>query len=104
MGAMGNQVSSHSAAVRDDKLDLPHTPERASTHDGIRSPTRASFTSPTRASLARFNSHPLPPSTSSDRKPPLPAGSRIQQNSKDSRPELNSVETPVNRSVTPAIL
>ncbi|MCJ1349395.1 hypothetical protein MMC31_007635 [Peltigera leucophlebia] len=97
------RASSH-PPVSDDKPDLPHTPKRASTHDGIRSPTRASFMSPTRASLARFNPHLLPPSTSSDRKPPLPGGSRIQRNSKDSRPELNSGETPDNGSFTPATL
>lgn len=59
--------------------------------------------SPTRASLARFNPHLLPFSTADGKPPPL-ASSRIQWNSKDSRPELNSEKTLLNKSVTPALL
>lgn len=91
-------------AVNDGKTDRPHTPKRASTHDAIRSPARASFMSPTRASLARFNPHLLPPSTSSDRKLSFPAGSSIQRNWDDSRPGLNGEKIPVNGRVTPVIV
>ena len=96
------RASSHSAAVSNEKLDLPHPPKRASSHE-IRSPIRASFMSPTRASLARFNPHLLPP-TSSDGKPHLPAGSAIPRNSNDSRPQPNGEKIPIRRSVTPTIL
>lgn len=94
----------HFTAVNDGKTDRPHTPRRASTHDGIRSPTRASFMSPTRASLARFNPHLLPPSTSSDRKLSLPAGSSIQLNWDNSRPEVSGEKILVNGRVTPVIM
>lgn len=94
----------HFTAVNDGKTDRPHTPRRASTHDGIRSPTRASFMSPTRASLARFNPHLLPPSTSSDRKLSFPAGSSIQLNWDNSRPEASGEKILVNGRVTPVIM
>lgn len=90
--------------VLDGKTDRPHTPRRTSTHDGIRSPTRALFMSPTRASLARFNPHLLPSSTSSDRKLSFPAVSSIQRNWDNSRPERNGGKIPVNGRVTPVIL
>lgn len=94
----------HFTAVNDGKTNPPHTPKRASTHDGIRSPTRALFMSPTRASLARFNPHLLPPPTSSDRKLSVPAGSSIQRNWGDLRPELNGEKILVNGIVTPVIV
>lgn len=94
----------HFTAVNDGKTDRPLTPRRASTHDGIRSPTRASFMSPTRASLARFNPHLLPPSTSSDRKLSFPAGSSIQLNWDNSRPEASGEKILVNGRVTPVIM
>lgn len=96
------RVSNHITALNDDKTDP--SPKRASSHDGIRSSTRASFISPTRASLARFNPHLLPPSTRSDRKLIFPAGSSIQRNWDDSRPELNGEKILVNGSVTPVIV
>lgn len=96
------RVSNHITALNDGKTDLP--PKRASSHDGIRSPTRASFISPTRASLARFNPHLLPPSTRSDRKLSFPAGSSIQRNWDDSRPELNGEKILVNGSVSPVVV
>lgn len=94
----------HFTAVNDGKTDRPHTPKRASTHDGIRSPARASFMSPTRASLARFNPHLVPPSKSSDRKLSFPAGSSIQRSRDNSRPELNGEKILVKGRVTPAIV
>lgn len=97
-------VSNHFTAVNDGKTDRPHTPKRASRHDGIRSPTRALFMSPTRASLARFNPHLLPSSTSSDRKLSFPAGSILQRNWDNSRPERNGGKIPVNGRATPVIL
>lgn len=98
------RVSNHFTTVNDGKTDLPHTPKRASTHDGIRSPTRASFISPTRASLARFNPHLLPSSISSDRKLSIPAGGSMERIWDDSRPELNGEKILVNGSVTPVVV
>lgn len=95
-----NQIT----AVNDGKTDRPRTPKRASSHDGIRSPTRASFMSPTRASLARFNPHLLPPSTSSDGKLSFPAGSNIQLTWDTSQPEVNGEKILVNGRVTPVIM
>lgn len=94
----------HFTAVNNGTSDRPQTPKRASTHDGIRSPTRASFMSPTRASLARFNPHLLPPSTSSDRKLSFPAGSSIQFNWGNSRPEVSGEKILVNGRVSPVIM
>lgn len=91
-------------AVNDGKTDLPHAPKRASFNDGIRSPARASFMSPTRASLARFNPPLMPPSTSSDWKLSIPAGSSTQRNWDDSRPGLNDEKILANGSVTPVIV
>lgn len=96
------RASSNSRAVSNEKLDLPQPPKRVSSHE-IRSPIRASFMSPTRASLARFNPHLLPP-TSSNGKPHLPAGSAIPRNLNDSRPQPNGEEIPIRRSVTPPIV
>lgn len=95
-----NQIT----AVNDGKTDRPRTPKRASSHDGIRSPTRASFMSPTKAILARFNPHLLSPSTSSDGKLSFPAGSNIQLAWDNSRPEVNGEKILVNGRVAPVIM
>lgn len=59
-------------------VDAINTQEQSPSHDGHAStPSRASYLSPTKASLARFNPHLLPSSTTTTTKRPSPRDSQV---------------------------